>query len=149
MAHGRPIFDELTRAESDEILARNHIGRIAYAFRDRVDIEPVNYAYDGEWIFFRTGAGTKLSTLDKAPWAAFEVDEVEGTFTWRSVVARGTVYRADPEGDAREREAFVRGAELLRRVVPESFTDDDPVPYRMVLLRLYASEVSGRRAREG
>ena len=42
----------------------------------------------------------------------------------------------------------MRGVELLRAVVPDSFTEDDPVAHRTVLLRLYANEVTGRRARE-
>ncbi len=149
MPAARPIFEELDRAEADELLRRHHVGRIAFAFRDRVDIEPVHYAYDGEWIYFRTGAGTKLATLARSPWAAFEVDEVEGIFRWRSVVVHGSVYHADPEGDELQREAFLRGVTLLRAIVPASFTPDDPVPERSMLLRLYANEVHGRRAREG
>jgi nitroimidazol reductase NimA-like FMN-containing flavoprotein (pyridoxamine 5'-phosphate oxidase superfamily) len=33
-----PSFRELDRAECDAILARNQLGRIAFAFHDRVDI---------------------------------------------------------------------------------------------------------------
>jgi nitroimidazol reductase NimA-like FMN-containing flavoprotein (pyridoxamine 5'-phosphate oxidase superfamily) len=36
----RPIFRKLDRAECEEILARNHVGRIAYARANRVDIRP-------------------------------------------------------------------------------------------------------------
>ena len=40
-----PHIRELTRVEMEAILARNNVGRIAYAFQDRVDIEPISYVY--------------------------------------------------------------------------------------------------------
>jgi len=45
------VFRELHRDESEEILSRNHVGRIAFASNDRVDIEPVNYVFDSGWIY--------------------------------------------------------------------------------------------------
>ena len=32
-----PTFRDLTEAELNALLARNHVGRIAYSFRDRVE----------------------------------------------------------------------------------------------------------------
>ena len=43
--HAGPRIRELTRAEIEALLTRNNVGRIAYAFKDRVDIEPINYVY--------------------------------------------------------------------------------------------------------
>ena len=88
---------ELTTAESLALLVSQNVGRIAFGLHDRVDIEPINYISDGEWIFGRTSKGTKLATLLHHPWCAFEVDGVRGLFDWSSVVVKGTFYLLDPE----------------------------------------------------
>jgi nitroimidazol reductase NimA-like FMN-containing flavoprotein (pyridoxamine 5'-phosphate oxidase superfamily) len=77
----RPRIRTLSREECTAILARNHVGRIAYARENRVDIEPLNYVYHDGWLYGRTSRGAKLAATD-ATWApvAFEVDEVEELF---------------------------------------------------------------------
>jgi len=139
-----PVFRELAHAEIHDLLSRHNVGRIAFTFRDRVDIEPIHYVYDDGWIYMRTGAGSKLATLAHHPWVAFEVDEVEGVFDWRSVVVHGTVYALTPEGTDEHRHAYNRAVELLRDLIPETFTSADPVPFRTVVLRLNTDEAAGR-----
>ena len=140
-----PIFRELSRAESEAILQRNHVGRVAYTFHDRVDIEPVHYVYDAGWIYGRTAPGAKLVTIAHHPWAAFEVDEVEGLFDWRSVVVHGTVYvLANDDWSSTPESA--RAVALLRELLPSTLTNDDPTPFRTVLVRLSVSELTGREA---
>ena len=60
------------------LLGAHHVGRIAFTFHDRVDIEPISYVYADGSIYGRTSPGTKLATVRHHPWVAFEVDEVEG-----------------------------------------------------------------------
>ena len=84
-----PTIRDLTPDESGALLARSHVGRLAFTHHDRVDIEPIGYISDGEWIFGRTSKGAKLSTLLHHPWCAFEVDEVRSMFDWSSVVVKG------------------------------------------------------------
>ena len=142
----RPSLRALDTTESQAILARNHVGRIAYTFHDRVDIEPIHYVYDGGWIYARTSPGDKLATLSHHRWVAFEVDEVDGPLDWRSVVVHGTVYwLTSNESQESERDAEA-GLALLRRIHPETLTKDDPTPFRTVLFRLSASEITGRCA---
>ena len=142
-----PELSELSHQEALAVLERNHVGRVAYTFHDRVDIEPIHYVYDDGWIFGRTSPGAKLTTIAHNPYVAFEVDEVEGLFEWRSVVLHGTVYPLDPEGSPGERRAYPRGVELLRELVPETLRPDDPTPHRSILFRIQVHDVHGRRAR--
>ncbi len=142
-----PTFRDLDANEAHAILARNHVGRIAYSFHDRVDIEPLSYIFADGAIYMRTAPGSKLATLAHAPWVAFEVDEVEGPFDWRSVVAHGTVYLLRETGSPIERDTYRRAVERLRELTPHALNDDDPVPMRRVLLRLQPNEITGREAR--
>lgn len=143
---GTPRFRELDRAETEAILARNHVGRIAFTFHDRVDIEPIHYVFADGVIVLRTSPGTKLDTLGHHPWVAFEVDEVEGLHRWRSVVVRGTAYRADPDGDDADKAAHAKAVARFREFLPEAFTADDPTAFRTVMIRIHPDRVTGRAA---
>lgn len=144
-----PEFRVLSHEETAAILRRNHVGRVAYTYRDRVDIQPIHYVFSGGWIYGRTAPGTKLSAIRHNYWVAFEVDEVDGIFAWRSVVVHGGFYLLSSEGPAEERATWHRAVDLIRRVVPETFADDDPVPFRNVIFRIAVQEASGREARPG
>ena len=88
-----PHIRDLTREESFAILGAGNVGRIAFTLHDRVDIAPINYVRDGQWIFGRTSTGAKLGMLLHNPWCAFETDEVRGLFDWTSVVSRNRIDR--------------------------------------------------------
>jgi uncharacterized protein len=143
--HSGPAFRDLTSEESRAILERHHVGRIAFSFHDRVDIQPIHYVFKDNWLYGRTGRGSKFSTLVHNPWCAFEVDEIRGLFDWESVVVKGHLELLDPE--LASQDAYARGLELMRDIVPETFRDGDPVPQRSILFRVHASEVTGRAAR--
>lgn len=139
-----PVFRELSRAECVRILKRNHVGRLAFAFRDRVDIEPVHYVFAEDWLHGRTAPGTKISVLHRQPWVAVEVDEVDGLFDWRSVVMHGSVYILDPNRSANDREIFARTLTHVRKLVPSALDADDPTPQRTVLFRIHVDSLTGR-----
>ena len=126
------------------MLTRNSVGRVAFSFHDRVDIEPVNYVYSEGWLHGRTSPGTKLSTLNHSPWVAFEIDEVEGLLDWRSVVVHGAVYIPDP----RDRRETARRTRRASAAPPSSFhrlwSATIPTPWRDVVVRLHLDEVTGR-----
>lgn len=143
---GSPVFRKLTPAEVEETLARNNVGRIAFTLHDRVDIEPINYVFDGGWVYGRTSHGTKLATIAHHPWVAFEVDEVKDLFEWRSVVVKGAFYLIDPDTSVHQDPAFAHGVALLRALIPETLTANDPTPFRNSVFRIHLDEVSGREA---
>jgi nitroimidazol reductase NimA-like FMN-containing flavoprotein (pyridoxamine 5'-phosphate oxidase superfamily) len=141
----RPNFRALTNEECRALLGRHDVGRIAYSFHDRVDIQPIHYQVSGSWIYGRTSRGGKFMTLAHNPWCAFEVDEVRGLFDWDSVVVKGHLELLDPEiasGDA-----YDEGVRLMKALVPGTFTDLDPAPHRLILFRVHVSELTGRCAR--
>jgi hypothetical protein len=132
----------LSHAQCMKLLARNHVGRLAYTFRDVVDIVPLHYAYDDEWIYIRT-SGQKLAKLRHHRWVAFEVDEIFGMFDWSSVVVHGAVYLLDRAGVVTE--TWETAVQVLQRRFPDAFTERDPVPFRTAVFRIHVDSVSGRR----
>ncbi len=143
---GTPTIHILDRSECEALLARNHVGRIAYTFRDRVDIEPIHYVFDGGRIYGRTQPGTKVAVLAHHPWVAFEVDEVDALFEWRSVVVHGRVVFPDPDGSTIEQAQYAQGVAVFRTLVPAAFTDTDPSPWRDYVFVLHVNDITGRAA---
>ncbi|HEY5087351.1 MAG TPA: pyridoxamine 5'-phosphate oxidase family protein [Gemmatimonadaceae bacterium] len=156
---GQPAHGEiraLGRDEIEQILARNHVGRIAFIVHDSVDIEPINYVYKDGWIYGRTSQGTKIDAIARRARVAFEVDEVKALFDWRSVVVKGSLSVMRPDGaphsgpsdtswhpDA----AFTVGVELLRSLLPETLKSTDPASFRHTVFRIHLDEVTGREAK--
>ena len=142
-------FRDLTREEIEAMLARHHVGRMAFALGSRVDIEPIHFVFSDGALFGRTTPGTKLTTLKHQPWVAFEVDEIEGPFDWRSVVLKGTVYFLQPDQVSHPADAYEHAVRVIRSVMPQAFTRDDPVPDRTILFRIHVHEMVGRAATTG
>jgi nitroimidazol reductase NimA-like FMN-containing flavoprotein (pyridoxamine 5'-phosphate oxidase superfamily) len=141
-----PQFRELDMAEIESILGRNNVGRLAYCHRGWADIEPIHYVYADGSVWGRTAPGMKLASIAENYHVAFEVDEIESLFQWRSVVLRGVFYRLSPTGSAETAEAWERAVELVRSLVPETLTAEDPVPFRWVFFRIGIEEIRGRAA---
>lgn len=145
MSHS-PTFSVLTVTACHDLLASQHVGRLAFTFRDRVDIEPVHYVFRDGCIWGRTQFGTKVQILAHHPWVAFEVDRIEALFTWESVVVHGRIEFPDPDGSAQERQRHAAGVAAFRSLVPAAFTPDDPTPGRTLVFMLPVAEMEGRAA---
>jgi len=141
-----PQFESLARDECEAVLARNHVGRLAYSFHDQIDIQPIHYVFADGWLYGRTSQGWKLATLRHSRWVAFEVDEIEAVFQWRSVVVRGAFHSLSPDGPMAEATAWEHGIDLLRRLVPETWTSTDPVAFRTAVFRIHVDAITGRAA---
>ncbi len=145
-ASRRPVFRELDHTACEAVLARNAVGRVAYPVHDGVDITPVHYAYVDGWIYGRTSPGAKLNAIPLTPRVAFEVDEVRGLFDWRSVVARGPFYTLVEGTDPHQMVDWQPGVQALERLLPGTFTPEDPVSFRTVVFRIHAVDITGREA---
>jgi uncharacterized protein len=145
-----PKFRDLEPAEIEEVLLRNHVGRIAFARGGRIDIVPVHYVYGDGWIYGRTSPTSLLREAGEHWWpVAFEVDETVELFDWRSVVVRGGLYLVSPDGPPWEREAWETGVALLRQLFPGALLEGDPVPFRNTVFRIAVQEVTGKTATPG
>jgi nitroimidazol reductase NimA-like FMN-containing flavoprotein (pyridoxamine 5'-phosphate oxidase superfamily) len=145
----RVVFRDLASHEIEEMLNRHNVGRMAYSFHDRVDIEPIHFVYADGAMYGRTAPGSKLDTLLHHPWVALEIDEVDGLFDWRSVVVKGTVYVVEQGLSSDVAEHYEHAVEAIRTLMPDAFTDDDPVPSRSIVFRLHIHEKRGRAAAPG
>jgi nitroimidazol reductase NimA-like FMN-containing flavoprotein (pyridoxamine 5'-phosphate oxidase superfamily) len=83
---------ELTRSECFELLASEHLGRLAVVDDRGPVVFPVNYVLDRHTVVIRTEEGTKLAAASRGSRACFEVDGTDAaTHTGWSVIVRGEV----------------------------------------------------------
>jgi uncharacterized protein len=150
-----PEFRVLTPAECHALLARHSVGRVAFVRANRVEIIPLHYVFANGVLSGRTAPGTRLGDASANfynAWpVAFEIDEFEELFRWRSVVVHGNLHGAAP-GDAewlRNTPAWEDAMRSFRTLMPEAFTERDPAGFRDILIRIDAAEVSGREALPG
>ncbi len=143
-----PTFFELSRDDARDLLSRNHVGRLAFSFHDRVDIEPISYVFSGDWLYARTSPGTKLTIVQHHPWVAFEVDEVRSRTDWRSVVVHGAIYFIDPNRDA-DRRDYESAVKILRTADADALTSADATPQRDLVFRIHVDDIVGKGASPG
>ena len=84
------MLGKLTRAEINEVLRANTIGRIGVSVDGRTYVVPVTYVYDGDAVYGHTRQGQKVRMMRKNPAVCFEVDEIRDMANWRCVIAQGT-----------------------------------------------------------
>ncbi len=140
---------ELSRSKCEALLTKHHVGRLGISFHDRVRVELANYVYHEGWIYARTEQGSDLASMQHHPWAAFEVDEIDGMYDWRTVEVAGSIELVANGGAFARSASFDSAVQLMRAVVPAVLTSNDPTPERVQILRIHVDEIKGREARCG
>jgi nitroimidazol reductase NimA-like FMN-containing flavoprotein (pyridoxamine 5'-phosphate oxidase superfamily) len=153
------MLGQLTNDEIEEVLKSNLLGRIGCSNGKKIYVLPVNYVYDGQYIFAQSREGMKIDIMRNNPAVCFEVDEVQDFTNWRSVVLWG-VYQELSDERSRyyamkaftERMMQVKNsitAQLLE--VSEASIDNENFHYsktKPVIYRIVIKERSGRFEKE-
>jgi nitroimidazol reductase NimA-like FMN-containing flavoprotein (pyridoxamine 5'-phosphate oxidase superfamily) len=135
---------EMSRAETDALLARHETGVLSLARGDEPYAIPISYGYDAETrtFFLRlvsTPESEKREFLSSSPAVRLVVSE-EAEPEYRSVVAQGTLKEVSTDEMTVERiEQFGDAKRPLFEIWGESKTD-----LRIQLYELDADDVSGR-----
>jgi len=137
----------LTRDDSLALVQRHHMGRIGIGLHDLIRVELTPYVYADDWIYIRAKIDGDFEIITRHPWAAFEVDEVDSIYDWRSVEITGVIQILSSNPDADHRFEYEQAVRILRGAVPALLTADDPRPDRVHLLRIHTDTVVGRSSR--
>jgi nitroimidazol reductase NimA-like FMN-containing flavoprotein (pyridoxamine 5'-phosphate oxidase superfamily) len=122
-------WQELTKSECFELLANEHLGRVAVVDDRGPVVFPVNFVLDRHTVVFRTEEGTKLHAASRGSRVCFEVDRADAAAqTGWSVIVRGEVIEVTDRAElARLRElplhTWVPGArDRYVRILPAVLT---------------------------
>ena len=137
-------MDELTRAEIDELLRGELVGRIGVHADGRTYVVPVIYAYEDDCLYVVSVEGRKVRMMRASPDVCFEVDRYEpASGSWRSVIAYGRYEELDDAGSERAR------ALLRERLAPTGRRRPAPEPgsRRAVAFVIRLERATGRTVR--
>ena len=67
----------MSNEEVQSLLRRKKLGRIAMSTNDRPYVTPINFAYDGEFVYCCSSFGRKIATMREQPLVCFEVEEID------------------------------------------------------------------------
>ena len=124
-----PKAEHLTPKQCWNLISETSVGRLAVTVDGKPDVFPVNYKIDGESLLFRTGAGTKLDTINSNAFVALEADAVSAEFgiAW-SVVIKGSAESVPADNPALNSAIHGLfpwqgvGKDHLIRIVPDTVT---------------------------
>jgi nitroimidazol reductase NimA-like FMN-containing flavoprotein (pyridoxamine 5'-phosphate oxidase superfamily) len=114
------MLGELSEIQIENLLKQEVVGRIACHAEGTTYIVPVNYVYDGTYIYGHSSIGRKIEMMRKNPEVCFEVDDIKSVFRWQSVIAWG---RFEEITDVNENEQAMQ--RLIHRIMPLSVNPAD------------------------
>src|SRR6478735_552165 len=100
------MLGQLNDEEIDALLHKQLTGRLGCHADGTTYVVPVNYTYDGNFIYAHSADGMKLSMMRKNPAVCFEVDEIAHVFRWKSVIVWG---RFEEVEDLDEKQRIMQG----------------------------------------
>ena len=83
------MIKPLGREEARNLIAESRIGRLGVVSDGGPYVVPVNYVFDGEYLYVHSLPGRKLEALRANPRACLQVDKVIDPYHWSSAIAFG------------------------------------------------------------
>ena len=142
----------LSPSKIEKLLQSEAIGRLGCQQNGRVYVVPLNFGYDGDYIYAHSKEGLKIEIMRENPEVCFEVDRWEEDGGWRSAIVWGTFEEFSTV--KAQRAAMRVYARQMARVIPnyksmpshgfvrgnKSYTD----PFKSVVFGIRIKERTGR-----
>lgn len=137
----------ITRMSEDEarsLLRAGRLARLGCVADGYPYVVPINYAFNGEFVFSHSLPGLKVDAMRACPRVCLQVDEMRGQTRWKSALAFGTFEELKDEGE-RER-ALNLLLSLFPQLTPvESLITVDAGAPAPVVYRVRVERVTGIR----
>src|SRR5687767_6795875 len=92
------MMGKLTSQEIEHLMQHEIVGRLGCHANGVTYVVPINYAYDGQYIYGHTHEGMKINIMRKNRNVCFQVDNMANMANWKSVIAMGEFEElTDPE----------------------------------------------------
>ena len=145
------MLNELSQNQIDQVLYAEGFGRIGCYAEGRTYVIPINYVYDGIYIYAHTINGMELDTMRINPEVCFEVDQITDTSHWRSVITWGTF--EDLEGEAATQATYlliqrdmtmIASGQSIQELTSTHALDIDELLQNISVYRIHLTEKTGR-----
>jgi nitroimidazol reductase NimA-like FMN-containing flavoprotein (pyridoxamine 5'-phosphate oxidase superfamily) len=138
------MITRMSVEEARTLLRAGRLARLGCVAEGYPYVVPVNYVFDGEFVYSHSLPGRKVDAMRAFPRVCLQVDEVQGQTRWKSALAFGTFEELN---DKVERE---RAMGLLLSLFPqltpvESLIIADAGAPAPVVYRVRVERVTGIR----
>lgn len=146
------MVGELTKQEIHNILQSQTIGRLACVDKNNKPyVVPICYYYDGKSIYAQSREGKKIEVLRKHPNACFQVDIINNSNNWKSVIAYGIFEELKGQAAIKAKEElFNTVLTLMTNAASHKFEHessssiDDSLRSKSVMFAIHIKEITGR-----
>ena len=139
-------IEEMAQGESLALLLRGSYGHLACARDNRPYVVPMNYAFDGQFLYFFTTECTKTEIMDANHEVCFQVEEVLDAARWRSVMVTGRAERlAQPADVERAMQLVTRHNPTLTPALNETKIGAWTRLNKVVVYRVRPDAIYGRK----
>ena len=136
------MIEDLSRAETEEFIRSQVVGRVGCHAEGRTYVVPVIYVWEDDCVYVQSVEGRKTEMMRANPEVCFEVDEYDsGSGSWCSAIVEGTYEELDPTGAERALALLVDRFARSRA----STESRERSPHKPVAFRIRARTVTGRR----
>jgi len=146
------MFGTLSNQQMIDVISNNIVGRLGCHADGKTYVVPISYAYQDGYIYFRTFEGMKISMMRKNPDVCFQVDRMDNTADWQSVIVWG-VFEEITDAIERKKGLEILLNRMLPKIVSETvkFTSEWPFPptddlnkIDGIVFRIHIKEMTGR-----
>jgi nitroimidazol reductase NimA-like FMN-containing flavoprotein (pyridoxamine 5'-phosphate oxidase superfamily) len=146
------MVGELTKNEINNILQSQSIGRLACVDKNNNPyLIPICYYYDGKSLYAQSREGKKIDILRTHPNVCFQVDIINNSNNWKSVIVYGTFEELKGQSAITAKEELFNTVLTLmtnsasHKFEHESSTKiDDSLRSKSVIFAIHVKEVTGR-----
>ena len=145
------FIHEMSIDECCSALQKANVGRLACARDGQPYTVPINFAFDGTYLYGFTTLGQKIEWMRANPLVCLEVDEIIGENQWMSIVVFGQ-YEELPDKPEYERARVRAHAFLQKRAIwwePAYLSQkhrDQPHSLTPIFYRIRIKKITGHRA---
>lgn len=145
------FIHEMSIDECRNALQKANVGRLACARDGQPYTVPINFAFDGTYLYGFTTLGQKIEWMRANPLVCLEVDEIIGENQWMSIVVFGH-YEELPDKPEYKR-ARARAHDFLQKRAmwwePAYISQkhrDQPHSLLPIFYRIHIEKITGHRA---
>jgi nitroimidazol reductase NimA-like FMN-containing flavoprotein (pyridoxamine 5'-phosphate oxidase superfamily) len=145
------FIHEMTDEECRSALQNASVGRLACARDNQPYVVPINFAFDGTYLYGFTTLGQKIEWMRSNPLVCLEVDELISHNQWMSIVVFGR-YEELPDKPEYQKARIHAHALLQQHAMwwePAYISQehrDQPHSLTPIFYRIYIDRMTGHRA---
>jgi nitroimidazol reductase NimA-like FMN-containing flavoprotein (pyridoxamine 5'-phosphate oxidase superfamily) len=142
---------EMTEAECLDILSRTRLGRLACAHDNQPYVVPIYFKYEQPCLYAFTTPGQKVEWMRSNPLVCLEVDDVQDSKNWASIVVFGRFEElkdlpAWKGSSLHTLELLNKNADWWEPGYGSSRLHHQAQPVTPLFFRIHIDQISGRRA---